>query len=284
MKQLGLADERVVGGSKTSFRKVTLPANNTPYYVPDDIEIHFPDRYEVLPERLHLLAHIPWSETYLRHVPPKYHDFFSYMLPHLGVRTTDVHTAHSVSFVRELIDAIGRPVDEHVIYIALIVHDCGWSKLTQHDIADSLDYSGIAFTAKAATAKAKHTIYGSAHAFQLLTDYMVDLELTLEQMHFISDVVRYHERPYHYSGPAKTPLELIIACEADRLWPFTHENFWLDTIRKGVEPTEYIENVAAAVDEMLLTKQGRAIATRLVAARRTAVRDLTDYLTQQATF
>lgn len=282
MKQLVLADNSLVGTRKNVFKEVLSPVDERIYYVPKDIDIRFPGQYDVSPERLHLLAHIPWNDAYLAQVPTQYHDFFNYVLPHLNVRTTDVHTARSVSFVRELVDGIGRPVDERVIYIALIVHDCGWSRLTQHDIADSLDYSSIAFTPKAATAKIKHTVYGSAQALQLLTEYAVDLQLTLQQMHFISDVVHYHERPYQYGGPKKTPLELIIACEADRLWPFTHENFWLDTIRKGVEPAQYIENVASAVDEMLLTKQGKAIALRLLAERRAAVQELEDYLVSEA--
>lgn len=273
-----MTDKRFVGKGRTGFKKVQLPATNAVYHIPDDIQISFPSKYEVPAERLHLLAYIPWNEVYMSYIPLKYHDFFRYVLPHLGVRTTDVHTAHSVALVGELISAMGESVDEHVIHIALIVHDCGWSKLTQHDIADSLDYSSIAFTPKAAKAKIKHTIYGSAHAFQLLTDYPVDLKLTLDQMHFISDVVHYHERPYKYGGPSTTPLELIIACEADRLWPFTHANFWLDTIRKGVEPTKYLENVATAIDDVLLTEQGKIIARRMLEERRATVRDLTAYL------
>ncbi|HEV7453838.1 MAG TPA: hypothetical protein VGO07_01115 [Candidatus Saccharimonadales bacterium] len=259
--------------SVAQFQKISLPTGQNGY-VPADIQIRLPTHNDIAPERLHLLAYIPWDDKYLSHVPAEYRDFFRYVLPHLGVRTTNVHTVVSMSFLPELIAAAQAPVDERLIYIALIVHDCGWSKLTHHDIADSLDYSGIAFNHKAAESKIKHTVYGSAHAFQLLSDYTFDPLLTVEQRYFISDIVHYHERPLQYIRGQNTPAELIIACEADRLWPFTHENFWLDTIRKGVEPEQYIENVAAAVDDMLLTEQGKSIARRLVAQRRGEVAEL----------
>lgn len=38
------------------------------------------------------------------------------------------------------------------------------------------------------------------------------------------------------------PRKLILTCEADRLWPFTHEGFWLDIIRKDVGPLQYLDN------------------------------------------
>jgi hypothetical protein len=255
------------------FQQIHTPSDET-YLVPEDISIRFPSHTDVAPERLHLLAYIPWDDQYMEYIPKAYHDFFRHVLPHLHPRTTNVHTALSMSFLPELIEATSQPVDGQVLYIAVAVHDCGWSQVSHHEIADSLDYSGIAYTEGAAEAKAKHTIYGHAFSFQLLDKYSFNPSLTLEEKTYISDIVRFHERPHEYGGSRKGAAELLIACEADRLWPFTYQNFWLDTVRKGVEPYQYIENVAKAVNEMLLTEAGKKIARRLVAERRREVAQL----------
>lgn len=90
-------------------------------------------------------------------------------MPYLGARTTNIHTALSVSFLTDLIKAIGKPDDEQLLYFAVILHDCGWSMVPQSEIADSHDYKGISFTPIAAHAQMKHTIYGAALAFRLPT-------------------------------------------------------------------------------------------------------------------
>lgn len=255
---------------KIGFYTLHVPGHQT-WSVPRDISVRVPRCDDVAADRLHLLAYISWNERYLRHVPARYRAFFKFVLPHLHTRTTDVHTALSLSFLPRLTKSYGRPLDERLLYLALIVHDCGWSKVSRREIADSLDYTGIAFTPNAAVAKFKHTIYGSALAFELLGEFPFDPPLTFDERRLISDIVRFHEHPERYYHESGTPAELILACEADRLWPFTHENFWLDTIRKGVEPRQYIKNAAAAVDEMLLTDAGKKIARRLITERREEV-------------
>lgn len=250
-----------------TFKPIVQPTNEVSY-VPTDVEVRFPQHDDLDIDRLHLLAYIPWDDKYLLYIPVAYRDFFKFVLPHLHPRTTNVHTALSMSFLPELVETAGKSVDERLLYIAVAIHDCGWSKVSHHDIANSLDYSGIAYTPGAAEAKAKHAIYGGAHAFQLLNEYIFGPPLSLEEKIFVSDIVRFHEKPHHYGAAKEQPTELILACEADRLWPFTHENFWLDTIRKGVEPTKYVQNVANAIDEMFLTEPGKKVARRLLAERR----------------
>jgi hypothetical protein len=98
------------------FQKILIPASK-PKYVPDDIDICIPSHDDIAPDRLHLLAYIPWDDNYLRHIPKQYHDFFHYVLPHLGVRTTNVHTALSISFLPKLIAGTKEPVNEHLMLI-----------------------------------------------------------------------------------------------------------------------------------------------------------------------
>lgn len=261
---------------RINFQKITLPTGDVKH-IPDDITVEFPKQAEVTLERLRLLAFIPWDDAYEEHIPVQYRYFFTFAMPYLGARTTNVHTALSASFVPELMSSIGRPDDELLLYLAVILHDCGWSMVSQSEIADSLDYKAIAYTPIAAHAKMKHTIYGAALAFRLLDEYSFEQPLGLEQKELIGDIVRFHETPWRYNSSTESlPRELVITCEADRLWSFTHEGFWLDTIRKDVEPSEYLQSCEKAVDEMMLTESGKQIARRLIDDRRKEVQALHD--------
>jgi HD domain len=225
----------------------------------------------VASHRRHFLAYIPWHDQYAHHFPREYHDFFRHVQPYLSVRTSDVHTAVSASLLPELMAALGRPDDLRVLYLALILHDCGWHLVSDSRLADSLDYPGVIYTRSAAQAKVMHTILGAAFALRLLDSFKFQQKLSIGQQQFISDIILYHERPQHYRPGMPPPLELTLVCEADRLWPFTRENFWLDTVRKGVEPHVYVENVAADIPRLLLTPAGRSIARRLATERRREV-------------
>lgn len=253
------------------FRVVTLRDGHS-QLIPADVEITEPTDNPVPRERLHLLAHIPWHRRYLKLIPEDYRDFFEYLLPHLAQRTTNVHTALSVAFVPYLHKHIAPQSNLKLALIGTMVHDCGWSKVTPTAIADSLDYSGIIFTPNAAEAKLQHTVFGGQLAPELVRAYPGQLGLTDEEISYIGDIPRWHEYPERYKPGQPIPPELLITCEADRLWPFTHQNFWLDTMRKGVDPVEYITNVKNSIDDLFLTPVGRHMASVLYAHRTEEVR------------
>ncbi len=63
------------------------------------------------------------------------------------------------------------------------------------------------------------------------------------------------------------PVEMQLVCDADHLWSCTHENFWQDTVRKGVAPPTYLSNLAGEVETYLVTEPGKEQARRLLADR-----------------
>jgi len=62
-----------------------------------------------------------------------------------------------------------------------------------------------------------------------------------------------------------------LACDSDRLWSFTHENFWLDTIRKQIQPDDYINIITNEIPTYFFTDPGRARGRELAAKRREEV-------------
>jgi hypothetical protein len=259
-----------------AFKKITLDGHD--HYLPTDIKLAVPASTKVAPSRRHLLTFIPWDNKFLTKVDPDYRDFFKYVLPHLFPRTTNVHTAVSLSFVPELIMGIDPATDYHLATIGVILHDTGWSKVPEEMIADSLDYSGVIFTPSAAEAKRLHTVYGGELAAELLHGYRFKHPLREADIRLVSNIARYHERPLDFKVHGHTPSECLVVCEADHLWPFTHENFWLDVVRKGVEPGQYVQNVATSIEGLFLTPTGKRIAFRLLEQRITEVAAYENYV------
>jgi len=82
-------------------------------------------------------------------VDEAYRDFFKVVLPFLHARSTDVHVATCLPFIKDLIQAETEPVDERVVQIAFILHDSGWSQMSELEIAESLGVTGLSLSGQA---------------------------------------------------------------------------------------------------------------------------------------
>jgi len=99
------------------FKQILLPDNQN-YFIPDDIDVVVPsvsDLPDIEPSLIHSLAYIPWSDKYLDNVPDDYRDFYKSIISKLNARTTDVHSALSVSFVDELIKLSEQATNRHIL-------------------------------------------------------------------------------------------------------------------------------------------------------------------------
>lgn len=258
--------------NKTSSLFLNLELPTRTVMLPESVRVMLPEEQAISQERIHLLAHLPWDDAYLEKVPAEYQDFFSFVLPYLNARTTNVHTALSVSHLEELISLSQQEVDRDVLYAAVILHDSGWAQLSPEDIANSLDYSALAYSPQALKPKEAHATLGAKIAHKLLKEYE-GLRLAVKQKQYICELVYYHDqiRPW---PETPEPIEYLLLGDADRLWSYTHENFWLDTIRKNIDPEPYVQSLENALESFFLTKQGRLIARRLIAERKNEVDQL----------
>jgi hypothetical protein len=260
-----------------AFSWVAVPKNKNTF-IPADIEIVIPNDNDLSDELRCRLAYIPWNDQYLQKIPEQYHDFFVYVLPKLHTRTTDVHTALSVSQLPVVIQDIPEIINEHLLYLGTILHDVGWSEVSQQGIADSLSYNGLVLSDRSRASKQQHVIFGEALAYKLLTDYDVDkLSLSFDDVFSITEMIRRHDYDASWEKDKFGPIsfETKLLCDCDRLWSYTHENFWLDTIRKMVRPEEYIDTIGDAIHNYFFTPAGKARARVLLADRR---REVADYV------
>ena len=94
---------------------------------------------------------------------------------------------------------------------------------------------------------------------------------TYLQRNLIYTAILYHDKPEELAWQGGLSAEVKLVCDVDHLWSFTHENFWQDTVRKGVAPAAYVKNLEADLDDYFVTEPGRQQASRLLEARRVEV-------------
>jgi hypothetical protein len=235
-----------------------------------DITLLLPEDTKLLEDQRHFLLYIPWEEKYLQFVPDEFKEFFMHVLPHLGVRTTDVHTAICLGMIDELLAQFPHAVvNRRVVALALILHDAGWSRLTEQEVAQSLGVTGLKLTEQALAPKEKHAIESEKIAREVLKAFAFKPPLSPEEIELICQAVRFHDKPEAVAGAGEPmPLEVQLLVDLDHLWSFTHENFWQDTLRKGVEPQQYILNLEQDLDSYFVTEPGKEKARELLNQRR----------------
>jgi hypothetical protein len=104
-------------------------------------------------------------------------------------------------------------------------------------------------------------------AEKILAEATTPRPLTAEQKDLIYKAVLLHDKPWEITANGEIPLEVKIICDVDHLWSFTHENFWQDTVRKGVRPDEYLKNLEKDLDGYFITDEGKQKARELLAER-----------------
>jgi hypothetical protein len=242
-------------------------STETPAWIPDDVELRIPEKTSLDPANLHFLIYIPWHDRYIDRVDPAYRDFFRTVLPYLHVRTTDVHVVTCLPFISELITAAQKKVDDRVVQIAFILHDSGWSQMSEVEIAHSLGVEGLSLSGAAIDPKARHAVLGRDIARKILGDYPFEPALTAAQKDQIYQAILFHDKPWELAAGGEIPIHMKIVCDVDHLWSFTHPNFWQDTVRKGVQPKSYLKNLGNDLESYFVTDPGKHKARELLGMR-----------------
>lgn len=239
--------------------------------IPQKIELRLPQNSNLPESEQHFLLYIPWNDEYLKLVPSDYREFYNHILPHLSARTTDVHTAVCMQYLDEFISKAqgqSRRVNRDVLAYALMLHDSGWSEMSEEEIAASLGVKGLALNETAMGPKEKHAVLGEQIARKILTEKQAELGLSNQDIDSICMAILYHDKPELVAGSEKQmPIEVQLLVDLDHIWSFTYLNFWQDTKRKGVEPKEYLENLKNDLDSYFVTEIGKSKAKELLAQR-----------------
>lgn len=258
------------------FKRIKTPDGKY-FYIPKDIRIVFP-KENLLPSDIRRSAYIPWEPKYLELCPKQFRSFFQAVLPHLKTRTTDVHTARCLSYIDKLIEGVKEEknleINRKVVALGLILHDCGWSALSKKEVADSLaSYKGLRIRGKATKPKLKHAEKGVQIAKRVLNHYQFKPFLSEKERELILGTVFWHDK-VEKARKKKLAIEIKLVADLDHLWSYTYLNFWQDTIRKDVNPQDYIKNLKKDLDYYFIFKAGRKIAKSLLGKRKKECSDL----------
>jgi hypothetical protein len=258
--------------SNTSFRKLLTPDKKV-FYMPVDVQLAFP-REPLSPSLRRRLAYIPWKGSYLRFSPKRYRDFLEYVLPYLKPRTTDVHTALCLSYLKPYSETLEKTMEiemnKRVVACGLTLHDCGWSALTEREIADSLAVKGLSLENKALAPKRRHADEGARIARKILNDYEFEPPLKKREEDLICDVVFWHDKIEEVRKP-KFPAEIKAVADLDHLWSFTKPNFWQDTVRKNIKPQSYSKKLGHDLTSYFIFEPGKKLARGLLKRRKDEV-------------
>ena len=239
--------------------------------LPTGIILREPELTTLSEEQKHFLLYIPWDEKYLVSIPEKYRPYFLECLPFLGVRTTDVHVAVCFSFFERMISSFekqtGLLIDRDIVALAFILHDIGWSKLSEQELASSLGYKGLTLRPNALGPKEKHAIEGEKIAREKLQSWSVGRE----KQDLICACVRWHDSPQKVSQNGSFPPEIKVLADLDHIWSFTKENYWQDPQRKGVVPGEYAANLEKDLESYFITDTGKETARSFLSERKKEV-------------
>lgn len=218
------------------------------------------------------LAFIPWNEKkYGKKIPKEYKKIWEKTFPHLHVRSTDVHTAVSLECLYKILipdfeKETKKKLDSTVCHFGIILHDCGWSKLTEEQI--SWTFQGIKGSLdlgkKGKVVKELHLKEG----FKLAKEIIKEFRLTSKQIRKILYIVRKHD---FWGGKKKSFPEFAITIDADRIWSYAAESFWLDVIRKGKSPQTNLANLGRELGAYFQTEAGKRLAGKLLDNRRKEV-------------
>jgi len=259
-----------MSSTKERFKTLRLPSG-VEAKVPADLDLRLPETASVDRSLLQRLIFIPWDDKYLARVPADYRRFFDAVLPYLHVRTTDVHVATCLPFAAELIRQDPVKVDARVVHLAFILHDTGWSQMSEEEIADSLGVEGSALSGAAVGPKERHVELGRAVAERVLKEHPPEPPVTDDQREMIFQAILYHDKPAKLAAMGELPASVRVVCDVDHLWSFTRENFWQDTVRKGVDPTAYVKNLGEDLEGYFVAEPGRNKARQMLEQRRLEV-------------
>ncbi|PIP86124.1 hypothetical protein COW83_00645 [Candidatus Collierbacteria bacterium CG22_combo_CG10-13_8_21_14_all_43_12] len=259
------------------------------FLVPDDVVLSLPSGLTIDKKDWHFLVSIPWEDKYLENIPEDFVDFFKFVLPYLNVRTINVHVAICLGYLDQLIAEFPEEnINRRVVALSLILHDIGWSKLSDQEIANSLGVFGLKLTDVAMAPKKRHAIEGERLAKKILGEgdddgeFLFEPKLSVQDKDLIFKSIRFHDKPEEVSGfdesipnsERKMPIEVKLLVDLDHIWSFVHLDFWLDTIRKGIAPATYVQNLSKDLDLYFVTKPGKELAKKLLMERRVEVEEL----------
>jgi HD superfamily phosphohydrolase YqeK len=164
--------------------------------------------------------------------------------PYLDTRKNNIHTDVPTEFVFKLLEREGG--DEDVVIPSLILHDVGWNR-----VPEELHLKIFGPKAISPELNRMHEVAGVEIAKEILKKVNYDKGKTEEILKIIDG---------HDSRKEAVSLNDKIVKDADKLWRYSKEGFYIDIERFGETLEEGIERITSTLDKWFFTDSAKEIA------------------------
>ena len=164
--------------------------------------------------------------------------------PFLNTRHNDVHTAISMQFAKELLRGEGG--QESIVMPAIILHDVGWKKVPE-------DLQLKAFGPKATSPKINRT--HEKEGVRIASDILTKVNYDKEKISEILDIIDGHD-----SRKMAVSLNDRIVKDADKLWRYSRNGFYIDIERFGESYAQGINRLRKNWPDWFFTQTARKLA------------------------
>ena len=172
--------------------------------------------------------------------------------PYLDTRHNDVHVQTSCRFARRLLEQIDA--DEDLVIPAILLHDIGWKM-----IPEELQLTAFGPAAQNPELNRKHELESVRLAREILEQVEYDPDKTGEILVIIEG---------HDSRKVALSVNDQVVKDADKLWRFAPEGFYIDCRRFGIPAGEYAEWLDKQIEGWFFTTVGKALAREEIANRK----------------
>lgn len=172
--------------------------------------------------------------------------------PYLDTRRNDLHVQVSYRYILQLLEQV--PADKDVVIPAILLHDLGWKM-----VPEDLQLTAFGPTIQNPELNRRHEVEGVRLARDILHQVNYDPAKTSEILQIIDG---------HDSRKTALSVNDQVVKDADKLWRFAPEGFFVDHQRFGIEGRTYARWIVQQIDGWFFTDAGKTIARRELEQRK----------------
>ena len=183
----------------------------------------------------------------------KYHSIQQLAAPYLTTRQNDIHVAVVLRYARLLLgleDGL-----EEIVIPAVLLHDVGWSRVPE-------DLLLKAFGPRPGYDRNLNRIH-EVEGAKIAREILDQVEYDADYIDQITEIIEGHDSRWQVLS-----INDAIVKDADKLFRYSKEGFYIDCERFALNPAEHLKYLFDIVEEWFFTDPGKKLAREELAGLR----------------
>jgi len=165
--------------------------------------------------------------------------------PYLKVRNGETHVRVALRYAETLLELRGG--DREVIFISLILHDTGRSRIPEDVIEKTWGPN----------ADPEYVRLHERESVNIAKEILRDMEIDPERLKEILDIISGHD-----SRVEPISLNDAIVKDSDKLSRFHRDSFWYIVRKLNLDPKEFLEFLSLKIDSWFILSESKQIARK----------------------